>query len=162
MEGISFPRRVKIHLYPFTDFFKGFERVAAVRETFGERTEEVLRELKVEFYSSRWGYMGVNDEDGHLMVSAHYLRTGSERDIYLDIIHELVHVRQFMEGKKLFEDGIEYVDLPTEIEAYRHAIKEARRLGMSDAEILEYLRVAWMSEDEVRKLARNVGLTPPG
>ncbi len=161
MEGVSFPREVKIHLYPFTDYFKGFEHVAAVRETFGDKTEEILRKLKVEFYSSRWGYMGVNDEDGHLMVSAHYLRTGNDRDIYLDIVHELVHVKQFQDGRELFEDGIEYVDLPTEVEAYRHAVKEARRLGMSDPEILEYLRVMWMSEDEVKRLAQNVGLKLP-
>ncbi|HLN45689.1 MAG TPA: hypothetical protein VK209_08285, partial [Candidatus Sulfotelmatobacter sp.] len=33
----------------FTDYFKGFDRVEAVREYFGENTEEVLRNLKVEF-----------------------------------------------------------------------------------------------------------------
>src|SRR5207302_7699135 len=50
----------------------------------------------------------VSDEDGHLVVSTHYLRTGNRRDIYLDVVHELVHVRQFREGKQLFPEGFNY------------------------------------------------------
>lgn len=102
--------------------------------------------------------MGVNDKDGHLMVSAHYLKNGEPRDIYLDVIHELVHIKQFLEGKELFEDGFEYVDLPTEIEAYKFCIEEAKRLGMSNEEIVEYLSVEWLERDEVERLARNVGI----
>ena len=33
----------------FTDYFKGFEKSEAVRGIFGEKTEEVLRNLKVQF-----------------------------------------------------------------------------------------------------------------
>jgi hypothetical protein len=80
---------------------------------------------------------------------------------YLDIVHELVHVRQYREGKPLFDESYEYHDRPTELEAYKHAVKEARRLGMSDQEIFEYLKVDWMSEDEVRSLSRNLGVKPP-
>jgi hypothetical protein len=105
--------------------------------------------------------MGVSDEDGHLLVSTHYLRTGNPRDIYLDVVHELVHVRQFKEGKPLFPDGFEYPDAPTEIEAYRHCLAEGRRLGMTDSELYKYLHVEWMTEKDVRKLARNVGVKPP-
>jgi len=121
----------------------------------------VLRSLRVEFFSSKWGYMGVSDTDGHLLVSTHYLRHGNPRDIYLDVIHELVHVRQFREGKELFPDGFEYPDAPTEIEAYKHCIQEGRRLGMTDAELYEYLKVEWMDPKEVRRLARNVGVKVP-
>ena len=32
----------------FTDYFKDFEKVETVRGLFGERTEEVLRNLKVD------------------------------------------------------------------------------------------------------------------
>ena len=105
--------------------------------------------------------MGVSDEDGHLLVSTHYLRTGNRRDIYLDVVHELVHVRQFREGKELFADGFEYPDLPTEIEAYRTCIAEGRRLGMTDRELFDYLKVEWMDDKDVRRLARNVGVRPP-
>jgi hypothetical protein len=52
----------------------------------------------------------------------------------------------------------EYVDRPTELEAYRHTIKEARRLRMTDEEIIDYLKVTWLDEDEVRRLARHLGV----
>src|SRR3989442_8063858 len=60
--------------------------------------------------------------------------TGKRRDIYLDVVHELVHVRQFREGKQLFPEGFNYPDAPTEIEAYKVCIAEGRRLGMTDRE----------------------------
>jgi hypothetical protein len=93
MEGVTIRRDAPISLHPFTDFFQGFEKLDAVIGIFGPRTLETLRNLKVEFFSSRWGYMAVNDKDGHILVSAHYLQEGDERDIYLDVVHELVHVR---------------------------------------------------------------------
>jgi hypothetical protein len=105
--------------------------------------------------------MGVSDEDGHLIVSAYYLKNGDPISKYLDVVHELVHVKQYKEGRALFDESFEYHDRPTELEAYTHAVKEARRLGMSDTEIFEYLKVDWMSEDEVRKLARNIRVKPP-
>jgi len=156
--GVWFPRVVKIELRPFTNYFKGFEKVEAVRRTFGSQTDRVLRSLKVEFFSSKWGYMGVSDEDGHLVVSAYYLRTGNPRDIYLDVVHELVHVKQFRDGRKLFPEGFEYSTAPTEIEAYKVCIAEGRRLGMTDKQVLEYLKVPWMDDKEWVRLARNIGL----
>ena len=136
-------------------------RRCAVKEIFGTDTEKVLSGLEVEFFSSRFGYMGVSDEDGHLFVSADYLKNGDSLGIYLDVIHELVHVKQFREGKELFDETYEYADRPTELEAYRIAVKEARRLGMGNDEIFEYLKVTWLEEKEVRRLAENVGVTLP-
>ena len=153
--NVKINRDVNIVLHNFTDYFQGFESVEAVREIFGEQTEKVLNELKVEFVSRR-GYMGVNEQDGHLIVSAYYLKSGTDKDIYLDIIHELVHVKQYLEGKKLFDDDYDYVERPTEIEAYKHAVKEARRLGMTEKEILSYLRTEWMNEKEFARLVKAV------
>jgi hypothetical protein len=158
---VRIPRRIPLKFEPFSKRFKGFERVPAVRAIFGPQTTRVLRGLRVEYFSSKWGYMGVSDEDGHLLISTHYLKTGKARDIYLDVVHELVHVRQFREGKPLFPDGFEYSDTPTEIEAYRHCIAEGRRLGMTDPELLDYLKVEWMNPKELRRLARNVGVSVP-
>lgn len=158
---VRIPRKVPIHYERFTDRFKGFDRVPAVQAIFGTRTRDVLQRLQVEYFSVPWGYMGVSDADGHLIVSTHYLKTGKPRDIYLDVVHELVHVRQFAEGKQLFPDGVGYADTPTEIEAYKHCLEEGRRLGMKDRELFEYLRVEWMDEKELRKLARNVGVRAP-
>lgn len=146
-------RNAKVSTYPFTDYFKGFEKVEAVRRIFGEKTDEVLRSLEVEF-SGRKGYMGISDVDGHIIVSAHYLKNGDVLDIYLDIIHELTHVRQFMEGKELFDRNYSYVDRPTEVEAYRRTVEEARNLGLTDKRIYEYLETEWMSDDDLKRLAR--------
>ena len=161
LPDVAIPRNIRLQYKRFLDHFKGFENVDAVRAIFGPRTKAVLRSLKVEFFSSRWGFMGVSDADGHLLASTHYLRHGKRRDIYLDVVHELVHVRQFREGKELFADGFEYPNLPTEIEAYQVCIAEGRRLGMNDRELFEYLKVDWMSDRDVRKLARNVDVRAP-
>jgi hypothetical protein len=161
LPDVVIPKNIRLRYERFSDHFKGFENVDAVRAIFGPRTKAILRALKVEFFSSKWGYMGVSDEDGHLVVSTHYLRTGDRRDIYLDVVHELVHVRQFREGKELFPKGFNYPEAPTEIEAYRVCIAEGRRLGMTDRELFQYLKVEWMDEADVRKLARNVGVQAP-
>lgn len=153
---VEIVRSVKIQTYPFADYFKGFEKVDAVRRIFGEKTVDVLRDLRVEFIGSRWAYMGVSDADGHLLVGANYLKNGDIIDIYLDVIHELVHVRQFMEGKKLFEERYNYVERPTEVEAYRHVVEEARRLGLSDKRICSYLKTEWMSDEDFKRLARTL------
>lgn len=142
-------------MHKFMDYFKGFEEVDAVKRIFGEKTEETLRNLKVEF-AGRRGYMGVSDTDGHLIVSADYLKNGNMVDIYLDIIHELVHVKQFMEGKELFDNKYDYIERPTEIEAFQHAVKEAKRLGLSDARICQYLKTEWISEEDLKKLAKTL------
>ncbi len=162
MPDVEIPRTVKVALYRFSDHFKGFEKAEAVRRIFGDKTEEVLRNLKVEFFSSRYGYMGVSDEDGHLIVSTYYLKHGNVEEIYLDLIHELVHVKQFLKGNELFNDSFEYVDRPTEIEAYKCTVQEARQIGMSDLEIYNYLKVFWMSDDETAELAKKLGISQTG
>ena len=141
----------------FSDYFKGFEDNAAVRGIFGEETEKVLGHLKVEL-SWIMGYMYVDGSDGHLVVSKNYLTNGNRTDIYLDLIHELCHVKQFMNGKELFDPRYDYVDRPTEIEAYRYTVKEAKRLGLSDQRICRYLRTEWMDENSFMRLAKSVGV----
>jgi hypothetical protein len=58
-----------------------------------------------------------------------------------------------MDGKELFESRFDYVDRPTEIEAYLVAVKEARRLGLNDRQISTYLRTEWMTDEEFKRLA---------
>jgi hypothetical protein len=138
---------------PFADYFRGLEEAEAVRQIFRERTEDILRNLRVEFTWMR-GYMRVSNLDGHLIISSYYLNKGDKVDIYLDLIHELMHVKQFMEGKELFDGDYSYAERPTEVEAYQHAVKEARRLGLSDERICQYLKTEWMSDESLSRLAR--------
>jgi hypothetical protein len=144
----------------FMDYFKGFENNAAVRGIFGADTEVVLRNLKVDFI---WfGYMGVSDSDGHLLVNKRYLSSGSREDIYLDVVHELCHVKQHMDGRDLFDPRYDYVDRPTEVEAYRYAVQEAKRIGYTDAEIRLYLKTEMMSVKALDKLIQNMGIELTG
>jgi hypothetical protein len=100
--------------------------------------------------------MFVNNANGHLMISAKYLKNGDRIDIYLDLIHELVHVKQFMEGKELFDVNYGYTERPTEVEAYRVAVREARRLGLSEDRICQYLKTEWMNVEEFKRLAESM------
>jgi len=148
--------RVGISTGLFLDYFTGFEKSRAVRGIFGDATDEVLSNLKVQFM---WfGYMGVDDNDGHLMVNKSYLSSGDKTDIYLDVVHELCHVKQHLDGKELFNPRYDYVDRPTEVEAYRYAVKEAKRLGLSDERILRYLQTEWMSDEDLKRLVKNIGI----
>jgi hypothetical protein len=150
--AVKIVRNVSVTTYPFTDYFQGFEEVEAVHRIFGDATLEVLRNLRVEFYNGRSG-MSFSDVYGHIRVNVIYLKHGDDTDLYLDIIHALVHVKQFMEGKQVFSTNLIRVDRSMEIEACRHAVDEARRLGLSDDQIFDYLRTEWMPEDDLRQLA---------
>lgn len=155
---VEIDRDAPVKLHPFTDYFKGFEDVQAIRSIFGRKTADVLKNLKVEFFSAKFGYMSVSDEDGHLLVSAHHLKNSEMKILYLDVVHELFHVKQFMEGKKLFQDEFEYVDSPIEVPAYKFTIEEAMRIGMRRDEIVEYLKVEWVSEEQHLRLLKSLGL----
>ena len=155
--GVCIARDAAAGFHPFLDVFGGFERLRAVRSIFGASTARVLRDLWVEISPGR-GYMRINDEKGSIVINAKYLREGNEVDVYLDVIHELVHIRQHHEGKELWDRKYEYVDRPTEIEAYRVAVDEARRLGMTEEQVTQYLRVEWISDEHFRRFLGNVGV----
>jgi len=156
--GVRIERAAPTKLYPFERFFRGFGKVAAVRELFGPNTDRILRNLKVEFFSAKFGYMGTSDLDGHLLISTHHLQHGDLRTVYLDLVHELCHVHQFRKGKRLFYPRLSYVDAPSEIEAYEFTVREGRRIGMTDRALIEYLKVEWISPAEHRRLARRMRL----
>ncbi len=156
--GVEIDRDVKINLYPFTDYFRGFEKVPGIIALFGDETEEILKRLKVEFYSSKFGYMGVSDVDGHIMISSFHLKTADLAILYLDVFHELHHVKQFIDGKKIYLLEFEYVDSQVEIEAYLHTIQEARRIGFTDDQIREYLKIEWISDEQYERLLKHIGL----
>jgi hypothetical protein len=142
----------------FLEYFKGFDRVEAVRGIFGDKTTEILNNIKVEFTWLK-GYMYVDDVKGHIVISRHYLREGDKTDIYLDVIHELCHVKQFLEGRELFDPKYKYVDRPTEIEAYRYTVQEARRLGLTEDRIRQYLKTEWINDTDFKRLSTSVGVS---
>ena len=102
------------------------------------------------------GYAFVDVERPCIVLSERYYREGAELDIYLDLLHELTHLRQLEEGLDLWDERLAYVDRPTEVEAYAVAIEEGRRLAMTDQEVVDHLSNPWMSANEVTRLLRNV------
>ncbi|MCS7142917.1 MAG: hypothetical protein NZ920_03870 [Aigarchaeota archaeon] len=157
MEGTTINRSPNGRLVRFNDVFGGFERLDSVKRILGDRTKEILESLMVEVVDDR-RYMWVNDKEGRICVNRSYLERGNAKHIYLDVIHELVHIRQLREGKDLFDRTKSYVDRETEIEAYRITVEEAKRIGMTKREIIDYLSVEWLTRDEVIRLARSAGV----
>jgi hypothetical protein len=102
------------------------------------------------------GFVRVDDQAPAVVLIEHYYRTGSECDLYLDLLHELTHLRQLAAGQDLWDEARHYVDRPTEIEGYAVAVEEGLRLGMSESEIISHLSNPWMSDDDVRTLRENV------
>lgn len=102
------------------------------------------------------GFAFVDVEIPSIVLSEWHYANGSQLDLYLDLVHELTHLRQLTEGFDLWDDRFSYVDRPTEVEAYAVAVEEGRRLGMSEALVLDHLSNPWMSKAEVARLLGHV------
>jgi hypothetical protein len=102
------------------------------------------------------GFCFVDIELPAIALFESYYRDGSGLDLYLDLAHELAHLRQFYEGKDLWDRGLHYVDRPTEIEGYAIAVEEGVRLGMTEEEVMRHLSNPWLSPAEVARLRANV------
>jgi hypothetical protein len=83
-----------------------------------------------------------------IVVGKGHLHDSPALMLFMDIYHELCHVRQRHGGANLWEPGVSYVRRWTEVEAYRFVVEEARTLGVSDGFLREYLKVEWISAKE--------------
>jgi hypothetical protein len=167
------PRR-----YPLLQVFPGLDRVPAFRKYPVATTERTrLAEattVRIAPQRGEWMYVAPHrvppDADARwrpitargdcVVVSGQHLRKSSSLVLYLDILHELYHVVQRRHGRELWDEAYAYVDRPTELEAYRFANQEARRLGVTDAFLRDYLRVSWVSPKEHRRLLVNLDVRP--
>ena len=143
--------------YSLRDVFTGLDEVEPLIKCVGDplTLRQILDKTRV-ILKDEDGYMYVNDEDGSLVVGLEYLKSGEEVHLYLDIIHELVHVKQFLQGLNLFDNRYSYVDRPTEIEAYRCCVEEGRKIGLSERAIAEYLYVEWITRADHARLLRTL------
>ncbi|MGI0156493.1 MAG: hypothetical protein ACREDE_10250, partial [Thermoplasmata archaeon] len=109
------------------------------------------------------GFQMVTSPEEVIVVARTHLAKSPTMDVYLDILHEFLHILQRKQGRELWPGlKVPYVDRPTEIEAYAYSVVEARRLGVPDAYLRKYLKVFWVKRSEYLRLLRNVGVTPPG
>jgi len=130
----------------------------------GEETAAVLDNLKIAFISYRQMYMGIRDEDGNIAVGTHHLRKSDLRTLYLDVVHELFHVKQHMEDSdyfhrehmKFMRDRRLYYVSPIEVPAYEHTVREAERIGLTREEIVEYLRMGEPPERTFRTFLKKM------
>jgi hypothetical protein len=107
------------------------------------------------------GFRMIETPKDVIVVSRSHLAHSPRMDVYLDVIHEFMHILQRKQGREIWPDRrIPYPDRPTEIEAYAFCVAEARRLGVPDSYLRDYLNVAWLRKPEYLRLLRNVGVTP--
>ncbi|MBI1973444.1 hypothetical protein HYS54_01395 [Candidatus Micrarchaeota archaeon] len=141
--------------YKLCEVVSGLEKSGVLRKLFGRSLARALRNTIVEVNDDDW-VMFIDERRKLISISRNHLRNEDERTLYLDFLHELVHIKQLADGRRLFYQPLSYVDWPTEIEAYRYTVQEARSLRMSKKEIEGYLSVPWVTKSELRRLARAV------
>ncbi|MGI0027053.1 MAG: hypothetical protein ACREAD_04350 [Nitrosopumilaceae archaeon] len=145
--------------YSLAELFDGLKQVSILAQVFKtkEELDDVFLKTKVIVEESDH-YMYVKNDDASIVIGFRHLQNSDSKILYLDIIHELVHVMQQRQGIDLYDKSYAYVDRPTEIEAYEIAVLEAKNLGMNNEEILDYLLVEWITPEEHKRLASHVGL----
>jgi len=145
--------------YKLSEIFTGLESSSALIQVFGSKAQmtKIMKHLKLRVERNDSG-LWLDRDTGTICIGAKHLTTAKNDFLYLDVIHVLVHVRQFLEGKELYDQAFEYVDRPTELEAYRTTVAEARRVGMGEDEILRYLRMDAADDSELGKLMEKIGV----
>ena len=163
--------------YPLLDVFGGLTKTPPFHKYPGD--DRVIREIAESSWarvidSEGWmyvaprkvpievraaGFQMVTSTEEEIVVSRRHLSTSPAMYLYLDVIHEFLHILQRRYGRDLWPGlKVPYVDRHTEIEAYAFSIAEARRLGVSDAYLREYLKVDWIERKDYLRRLRNVGV----
>jgi hypothetical protein len=102
------------------------------------------------------GFLYVDVKIPAIILIEDYYHRANPLDLYLDLAHELTHVRQMLEGKNIWDHSLDYVDRPTEIEGYAVAVAEGIRLGMTEDQVIQHLSNPWLDDKEVDRLRRNI------
>lgn len=108
----------------------------------------------------RWNPV-VSPNSDCIVVGSSHLRESPAFTLFMDIFHELRHIQQRQAGAQLFGSGMSYVRRPTEIEAYRFVVNEAKQLGVGDDFLRDYLRVEWIDDAEFLELLTAVDVSHP-
>src|SRR6266536_4214293 len=128
MRTPRFNRKVTLGKHSLLHVFPGLDRYDAFRNLFNDGLRDrVLRDCRIDVVAEDM-YMYIDDDAGNVVAGLGYLRTGESRILYLDVLHELTHIRQWHAGRELWDRRYNYADRPTEVEAYQVAVDEARRL----------------------------------
>jgi hypothetical protein len=162
--------------YPLLDVFKGLEKTPPFRKYPGDDDAvlEVARDTFAHISDGpgwmyvaprrtppevrKAGFQMVESADDEIVVALDHLTKSPTMDVYLDVIHEFLHIHQRRAGRELWPMNYAYVDRPTEVEAYCFSVTEARRLGVDEAYLRDYLQVPWTPKKDYFRLLKNVGV----
>ncbi len=175
--GFRVDRTLPVGRHPLLAAFPGLDRLATARrqEPDPARARILYGTTEIELVADDiWMYVAprerlrsirrrrfdpvVSPTVNCIVVGEGHLRTSPELVLFMDIFHELCHIQQRDRGEELFDRPESYVRRPTELEAYRFVVKEARDLGVDDAFLREYLKVEWISEREFEELLGAMGV----
>ncbi len=177
-KGFGIVRSVAPGRHALLDLFPGADRLPIAKKVEPDEGERVrlFRETEIELVDQEiWMYVApreapaafrrqwrpvVSADADCIVIGAAHLRTSPALTLYMDIYHELCHVRQRRGGAELWPPGVSYVRRWTEIEAYRVVVEDARRLGASDEFLREYLKVEWIDAAEYAELLTTLGVPP--
>ncbi len=177
-KGFEIARSIPVGRHPLLEAFPGADRlpIANKVEPDPRERERLFRETEIELVDQdMWMYVAprevpkdlrrrwkpvVSADKDCIVVGAPHLRESSALTLYMDIYHELCHVRQRRHGADLWPPGISYVRRWTEIDAYRIVIEDARRLDASDEFLRDYLKVEWIDAGEYRELLQTLDVPP--
>ena len=175
-EIFQISRHLRPGRYSLLRVFPGLDKVAAFRKypCSAKKRKELAETCSVEVVQAKgeWMYVAPHEVPPEanarwkplisvndcVVVGREHLTKSPALVLYLDILHELFHVVQRKAGRELWDPKYTYAERPTEVEAYRFAVREARRLKAPEALIREYLRVEWVSKRDHRRLLKNVGV----
>jgi hypothetical protein len=177
-EGFRVARETPVGRHPLLEVFPGLESLPLAKrlEPNARKRAKLFRETCVEVVDQdMWMYVApsempdfarrrrrwkpvVSPDTDCIVVGKGHLAESPALMLFMDIYHELCHVRQRAGGANLWEPGVSYVKRWTEVEAYRLVIDEARSLGVSNDFLREYLKVEWISATEHAELLGEFGI----
>lgn len=176
-KGFRVDRTAKVGRHPLLEVFPGLDTLptAARQEPTAEGRRALYGGSWIEvvdqdmwMYVAPWGRLKtirrsrfspvVTPNVDCIVVGQGHLRESPELMLFMDIYHELCHIQQRHRGEELFDRPEGYVQRPTELEAYRFVIGEARSLGVGDEFLRDYLKVEWISAEDYGELLDRMGV----
>jgi hypothetical protein len=150
-------RNLERGTHPYRSFLPLFERSPAARRIESPATPlgPLLESARV-CIKPRDGYCYVDVKIPAIILSEDYYHAANPLDLYLDLVHELTHLRQLAEGRNIWDHSLHYVDRPTEIEGFAVAVEEGIRLGLTEEQVIQHLSNPWLDDDEVDRLRKNI------
>ena len=144
-------------LHPYRLFLPRLEESPVVRriETPTISIGPLMDDARVKIKTGE-GYLYVDVQIPAIVLIEDYYHRANALDLYLDLAHELTHLRQLVEGRNIWDHSLHYVDRPTEIEGYAVAVEEGRRLGKTEEQVIQHLSNPWLNDDEVDRLRKNI------